>query len=480
MKLKIRFPGKLWPFGKDSKLPPQLAYLAEHDPPPTVRQFVMEHRFALLIVAVALIILLADVLSYGQNGKKKPLAKGQLLPELTLTPVLNNPSTSIRLSDYNDRLLILDFWSTICGTCIEEMPGVAALQKRYASQIKVVDIDFEPAARVEAFYGRRPELKTLGIPVAVQDTVLKMLFPHRFEPHVVWIDHGRYVAVTGGDQLNAKTVDSVLAKRISRLRDKADPAEWDQRRAAFNLSVAKPLQALAPVYTTIFTGFVKGLLPRAGMAKDSITGGERWYFVNQDLASLYSYALKSPLPRQANRRILALRDSCIYLNATNELQADWDEKHCYTFETTVPEGTTREQVLAQLLLSLRNNLGLECGLKKRAVDCLILQRAGKMYRQKKKISMSYGQTTDLRSLAFLLNKIPGAPPVVDECGKAGNFNIALPANPNDLHAWQAHLKSYDLRLVKGKRCLQFFVLTDHGHKAGAPIPNTEPILSNQP
>jgi thiol-disulfide isomerase/thioredoxin len=469
MKQKKGFPGLLWLFGRDKGLPPHLAYL-EQERPAGFWGFVREHRFAVIIVVVALVILLADVLSFGQGVAVRPLAKGELLPGLKLGRVLNNGPGSVDLGDYRDRLLILDFWSTMCGTCIEEMPGVAALQQRYPDQIKVIAIDFEAAARVEAFYGRRPELKALGIPVVVGDTLLKRLFPHRFEPHVVWIDHGRFVAATSGEQLTAKTVDSVLAHRVSGLRDKVDLAEWDQRHPAFNLSMAGPLRSLAPVYGSVFTGFVRGLLPRTGMVRDSVSGGDRWYFMNQDLASLYAYALQSPLPRVANRRLLLLKDSSIYLNNGAELAADWDEKHGYTFEVTVPAGTGRERVMAQLLLALRNNLGLEGRLEERVVDCLVLR---KIAGPDMKSVVRSGQATDLRSLAFLLNKIPGSPPVVDECGKVADFNIALPADAASLKAWQTHLKSYGLRLVKGRRRLAFFVLeqADSSFK-----PNLNPIL----
>ena len=54
-----------------------------------------------------------------------------LAPEFSLTDITGKP---LKLSDYQGKVVILDFWATWCGPCRIEIPGFIELQKRYAAQ----------------------------------------------------------------------------------------------------------------------------------------------------------------------------------------------------------------------------------------------------------------------------------------------------------------------------------------------------------
>src|SRR5579863_7427145 len=126
MKHKNRFPGILWHFGKEKERPPYTSCFPESVPTSESR-FWDEYKIAIIIAIIAVLVIAIDVLSFAQDMPLKPLPVGGQVPDLVIGRLLNSDVKSFNLKDYKDRLLILDFWSTSCATCVNEMPNVAAL-----------------------------------------------------------------------------------------------------------------------------------------------------------------------------------------------------------------------------------------------------------------------------------------------------------------------------------------------------------------
>ncbi|HTE01445.1 MAG TPA: TlpA disulfide reductase family protein [Mucilaginibacter sp.] len=463
MKQKIRFPGRLWLSGKDKSPTTTFSYPPAEN---NFRGFWKEYKYVLVILLIALIVILANVLSYGQQRRPAPLPTGARLPDTRLSNVLNSPAGTLRLSDYRDRLLILDFWSTACATCIEQMPGVAALQRKYGDQIRIIEIDsYDQPAAVLQFYERRPELKALGIPLAVRDTRLKQLFPHRFEPHVVWIDHGLYQGATEGSYLNERTIDSLLHDQPVRLREKKDPAEADTRTPFFTTSPRPGLNNTTPLYGCTFTGHLSGLLPRSGTVTDTAAGTERFFFTNLDILSLYAYVYDSGLPFSAPRRVLHLRDSTAVLNL-HGYRDQWEERHTYCFEAILPLGAGRQQALSFLKQSLEACLGINGRLAHLETDCLVLSAPRPLppsHFPKREAGLERSlvlKHIDLAYLGRLLEQKFVKLPVVCEGPASGFFDLELPALPADPASWAAALKPFGISLVPARRKLELFVLSD--------------------
>lgn len=69
---------------------------------------------------------------------------GQIAPEFAL-PVQSGQV--VRLSDYRDKVVYLYFWTTWCGTCIQALPWLNAMQSKYGAkglQIIAVNLDVKP------------------------------------------------------------------------------------------------------------------------------------------------------------------------------------------------------------------------------------------------------------------------------------------------------------------------------------------------
>jgi thiol-disulfide isomerase/thioredoxin len=75
-------------------------------------------------------------------------------PDWQLSDVNGNP---LKLSDFKGKVVVLDFWATWCPPCRAEIPGLVALQKKYADQglsVIGVSLDEQGPAVVKPFMQR--------------------------------------------------------------------------------------------------------------------------------------------------------------------------------------------------------------------------------------------------------------------------------------------------------------------------------------
>jgi thiol-disulfide isomerase/thioredoxin len=441
-----------------------------------------EYKITIILFLIAVFILIYNIALYAQETRPAGLARGSRVPDVVLAPVLNSSASLLRVSDFSDRLLVIDFWSTSCSTCIADMPAVAELQKKYAGQIKVIYADYEDAARVKTFYKRRPELQALGLPVVVEDVQLKQLFPHRSQPHLAWIDHGVFIAATEDDYFNSRNIDSVLLRGRATLREKVDVAEHDPRKPVFQVSASKGLSTSSPVYSSCFTGHLAGIETSARLVRDSASGSSRFYLVNQAVLNLYTYILRSPLPLTASRRILEVSDTAAYVNIHHEYDDVWDEAHTWSFEATAPWGASREEILAPLKPAMETALGIRGRIEQREIPVLELHQKGKgpapsRYREKATHLYpgvpSYMRHIDAAFLTDLLNSADNMPFVVNETGLSAAFDLELAGLPRTPAQWNAALKPYGLCLEPAWRKLPVFILSENRAGTNAPASHTD-------
>lgn len=64
-----------------------------------------------------------------------------------------------RTADLRGQVVLVNFWATTCGVCIEEMPALKATQEKFEARgyrTVAVAMDYDPPARVSAFVARNP------------------------------------------------------------------------------------------------------------------------------------------------------------------------------------------------------------------------------------------------------------------------------------------------------------------------------------
>ena len=74
--------------------------------------------------------------------KKLGLTNGDQAKDLTLT---NRAGKSVKLSSLKGKVIYIDIWATWCGPCIEELPHLEKLRKKFAQnkEIEFISLSIE-------------------------------------------------------------------------------------------------------------------------------------------------------------------------------------------------------------------------------------------------------------------------------------------------------------------------------------------------
>lgn len=80
---------------------------------------------------------------------------GQIAPEFVLQ---GQSDQAVRLSDYQDKVVYLYFWTSWCGTCVQAFPWLNEMQSKYGAkglQIVAIDLDVK-AEDARSFLAKNP------------------------------------------------------------------------------------------------------------------------------------------------------------------------------------------------------------------------------------------------------------------------------------------------------------------------------------
>lgn len=130
------------------------------------------------ILVVGFLVIAVSALDKGDTGGLASYARGEMRQFTSLDTPPAQPDVAysdaegneVRLSDYRGQVILVNFWATWCGPCVEEMPALDRLQARMGGddfQVVTVSLD-RGMDEVIAFFDRM-ELENLPI---IHDTNL--------------------------------------------------------------------------------------------------------------------------------------------------------------------------------------------------------------------------------------------------------------------------------------------------------------------
>ena len=151
-------------------------------------------------------------------SKSKGLVIGELLPvdfwNVELNVVIHPDGlTKVKLSDYKDKLLVLDFWATYCSPCVRSVDHWNDLLKEFSTDVEVLAIH-KAAANERAL--PLAEKKGWSLPITINneiDVSLSKLFFAKDRFGQVWIKDGKLLAIPKNSSVSVELINKALKNR---------------------------------------------------------------------------------------------------------------------------------------------------------------------------------------------------------------------------------------------------------------------------
>lgn len=397
-----------------------------------------------------LMILLWPFVSMAQTIK--PLNIGDTVPDIEITNVYNYPTSTIHLSDLKGKLVILDFWSTWCGACIEAFPKMHHLQKEFGDRLQVILVNTyegDTIQRVKPFFEKRKARtgQEVTLPYSLLQSSLAEYFPYKFIPHYVWIDkRGKVIATTSKDEVNEKNILAVVEGTNLLLHAKKDLLEFDRKKPLFeNEGLSHKILS-----GSFFTSFIEGIGTAMGVDRATNDKFTRLYVFNHSPLSLLRVAYPAEMSRSPNRILIETAQKKMFDDSANSSISKYTNSYCY--ELTVSP-STMEGMLTYFQEDLSRLFHVKVKSEVRMMKCWILKRGKSIEKAYSKNSVQlmdidenslhpHLQNQPVSVLVEILNSLPAMRehPIIDESGITYNLDIQFPGNFYNLPS--INLKSF--------------------------------------
>ncbi len=406
--------------------------------------------------------------------KPTPLAIGDKIPdELWNLPlqVVNHPQgkKTITLSEYKDKLIILDFWATYCSPCIKNFPKLHALQNEFGDKIKVLAVTQEDTDKITRFFKTGAGKGHTYVNSVINDSFLSEYFPFIGVPHIVWIN-------PAGKLLNTTRADEVTHANIKAVVDNENTQMVTKKLIDPNTPLFLSKYLIDGLQIQAFSIFTKGEysgLPGGNVfrrTKDGKVYGRQ--ITNTSMMNIYHATVDELFNRNGEQfstsRMIVEVKKPAFLSLIKKDNGEYEKSNQYNYEMIVPEDKA-DSLFYYMLQDLNRYSDYNGTIEKRMVDCLVLVRTSK----KDKIKSKGGKSKNTfpaspsiiinQKLSNMINMIsddtPITLPIVDETGYTSNVDIEVSA-VTDLASFKKELNRYDLDLIPAKRSLNMFVIKD--------------------
>lgn len=329
-----------------------------------------------LILTVLFHLIIAVGTVKSQTKKEVDLSKALKVGDSFIPPktvqFMRGDMKVIDWKALEDKVVILDFFDTYCGTCIELMPKLQKLQDKYADKVQIINVGWQDKQTLEKFYAGNAYLKEhhVNLPVIYADTYLKEHFPHQGAPHVVFLYKGQVHAITFFRQVTAENILALYEAGTINLPLKNDFGKVD---LSADINIVKNLKT-----SIVITGYQDGV-PIQGFltGRDSITGYFKTSMVNRPIfRALVSTATRIKRPDfylRDDRIVWKVKDPKKYEDF-DRVGESWLNENGICYERT-DEVYRPDSVQARLVLNdLHNALGIKTYYSTKTMKSVVLKR----------------------------------------------------------------------------------------------------------
>lgn len=344
----------------------------------------------------------------------EPLQIGDTIPEAfwhVPLEVVNHPEDleTTSLAEFREKLIILEFWSTWCGSCIKSLQNGDRLL-RGLSDIAIIPVSYQPKEIIESAYRENIQFANLELLSVVGDTILRDLFPHRIIPHLVWIDSkGVIVAITSSLQLTAGTLNEFRNNNIQNW-----PVKYEQYDMNSLVASNDSKEAENKSYFSLWERFVPGKpFSHSRSLYDSLENRYTVQFANHSVYELIIKSLHrflSPIPKNRMIGPQDLIDRFVFPDNGTIGRDSWyaDNALSYEISAVIPVSVTnlRERnvlIMNYLREDISRFLGISFRIEMRTMPVLLIKES--TVKPKDIDAKSYSEQGEALSLPRILEKV---------------------------------------------------------------------------
>ncbi|UCS94332.1 TlpA family protein disulfide reductase [Echinicola marina] len=443
-----------------------------------------------------ILITLAILFCWVQTNIGQQLRVGDKVPDFTIENVINYDAPSFKISDFEGKLVILDFWNHGCKACIRAFPKIDSLQKEFSDQLQFIMVNNEDKEKSEKWIAKRSNFRIPDVPMVTGGGKLSKAFPQNFYPWHVWIDENRIVRfITGGSNASRKNIQKFLEGEeldFSQLSyiSKSDSLYTTTREDYENTVKSAEYYSYLAKYD-----FIKG--PKNNWTRNRQNGKIRISRESGSIASFFRDAFFTPqeidrFPK--NAYVLNVEDEFKYRPPEDKSLLDqWISKNMYSYDLAIPESRA-EDLNSFMQQDLMRYFNVEASREKRLIDCYVLVNTGDIQKLRsseempsvdslfiqgtsdKKLPSDYRYMQNMPferfadRIAYWVRSTSGIA-VVNEVEFNGNITIKFSAelidsilpkvkNSLDLEKLRKELRSYGLDIVKEERMIDCLVISE--------------------
>lgn len=419
--------------------------------------------------------------TYAQMATAQGKVKiGDTIPNYVLKD-MHNYRQGVRLNDFKGKILILDFWTFGCGTCVASWPKLIKLQEKFKDKIQILLINtYADSKKVKDFIDRRNKIFgfKMTLPVACGDKQLNDLFPHSSVPHLVFVnDSGVVKYITDGNNLHEETIQNMIDHKNMKFYEKTDEyAKINRLKPLFiNGNNIGDEVGNDVIWNTI----IKPYSPNIEFGsffrtvRDTTLGWIGNFPIKDMFMVLYGRGmneigtdLRVPSARIAFRDV----DTAKLVMKVNGIVK---YENLYIVQLTSQRKMSVQTIKRKMIDEIEGCFGLKTGWEKQRKKCLVLSRSkyplseyktGEKVVYSSETSVHFNNVTVPEVIDKLIASVPAmlrlSYPIVDETdfnGKLGQ--IKFESNVIDYHVLNNKLLKYGLELSVQEREVDMLVIS---------------------
>ncbi|RYE18195.1 MAG: TlpA family protein disulfide reductase [Sphingobacteriales bacterium] len=417
---------------------------------------------------MAIVLPIATLILFCKSAQAQPaLAPGEDAPDISFSNFYKSGRGSISLRNNGKKLVILDYWSTWCKSCIKALPKLALLQEQFKSEIDIIAITDQDADLITKFF-KRTALNTGSLTIKTDDSISQKYFPYQSLPHSVWIRNGKVLYITYGYNVNAAVIEKVLRGKRPILALKDGEKVYDDNAALW--AEENKHFSLKPSHYSYIGGWLNdygGRIQRGFV--DSTTNSVGIRMINVSLNNLILTAYGDQF-KYANRVIMERTASAYVVWENKFMEEDQRrEKNMVCYEIKVPL-SRQQHIPAYIAADLNRYLDFDIVLEKRLVTCYVIeQRRGAMIpicrEADRATSKKAGRVYFCGNFSSFVMRLQkecayDPMPIIDRSGYEGSIMINVAGKIGDIELVKKILYQHGFEMKEKEVELEMLVLKD--------------------